>query len=78
MSAMEKHVAQIFDRKKRIIDQSRQQCHLWEHHLFPKLLLNGIPPPPWLCNSSLHADPQGFTFAFCYNDTEDQYLLRAR
>ncbi|TKY50795.1 transcription factor jumonji (jmjC) domain protein [Spatholobus suberectus] len=58
MSAMEKRVVQIFERKKRIIDQSRQQCHLWEHHLFPKLLLNGIPPPPWLCNSSLHADPQ--------------------
>ncbi|KAK7357828.1 hypothetical protein VNO80_17125 [Phaseolus coccineus] len=55
---MEKHVVQIFERKKRIIEQSRQQCHLWEHHLYPKLLLNGIPPPPWLCNSSLHADPQ--------------------
>ncbi|XP_027364803.1 uncharacterized protein LOC113871910 [Abrus precatorius] len=54
---MEKHVVQIFERTKRIIDQSRQQCHLWEHHLFPKLLLNGIPPPPWLCNSSLHTRP---------------------
>ncbi|KAG4918683.1 hypothetical protein JHK85_056964 [Glycine max] len=61
MSAMEKHVVQIFERKKRIIDQSRQQCHLWEQHLFPKLRLNGIPPPPWLCNSSRHADPQGLS-----------------
>ncbi|CAJ1977576.1 unnamed protein product [Sphenostylis stenocarpa] len=58
MSAREKPVVQIFERKKRIIEQSRQQCHLWEHHLYPKLLLNGIPPPPWLCNSSLHGDPQ--------------------
>ncbi|XP_027937355.1 uncharacterized protein LOC114192017 [Vigna unguiculata] len=55
---MEKHLVEIFERKKRIIEQSRQQCHLWEHHLHSKLLLNGIPPPPWLCNSSLHADPQ--------------------
>ncbi|XP_057424112.1 uncharacterized protein LOC130717768 [Lotus japonicus] len=61
MSAMEKHVAQIFDTTKRIIDQARHDCHLWEHHLFPKLLLNGILPPPWLCNSTLHplaSDPK--------------------
>ncbi|KAE9611799.1 hypothetical protein Lal_00011616 [Lupinus albus] len=51
MSTKEKHVALIFDRTKRIIDQARQQCHLWEYHLFPKLILNGITPPPWLCNS---------------------------
>ncbi|XP_019441359.1 PREDICTED: uncharacterized protein LOC109346321 isoform X1 [Lupinus angustifolius] len=51
MTAKENHVAQIFDRTKRIIDQARQQCHLWEYHLFPKLILNGITPPPWLCNS---------------------------
>ncbi|KAK7280523.1 hypothetical protein RJT34_25587 [Clitoria ternatea] len=57
--AMEKHVVQIFERTKRIIDQSREQCHLWEHHLFSKLILNGIPPPQWLCNSSLHSLPQG-------------------
>ncbi|WVY98438.1 hypothetical protein V8G54_030589 [Vigna mungo] len=55
---MEKHVVQIFERKKRIIEQSRQQCLLWEHHIHSKLLLNGIPPPPWLCSSSLHVDPQ--------------------
>ncbi|BAT93731.1 uncharacterized protein HKW66_Vig0197990 [Vigna angularis] len=55
---MEKHVVQIFERKKRIIEQSRQQCLLWEQHIYSKLLLNGIPPPPWLCSSSLHADPQ--------------------
>ncbi|KAL5140196.1 hypothetical protein HKD37_10G029923 [Glycine soja] len=61
MSAMEKHVVQIFERKKRIIDQSRQQCHLWEQHIFPKLRLNGIPPPPWLFNSSLQANPQGLS-----------------
>nr|KYP69135.1 hypothetical protein KK1_008320 [Cajanus cajan] len=71
MSAMEKHLVQIFEIKKRIIDQSRQQCHLWEHHLFPKLLLNGIPPPPWLCNSSLHADPQEFN----KNDVVSDVLL---
>ncbi|QCD87812.1 hypothetical protein DEO72_LG3g2352 [Vigna unguiculata] len=41
------------------VEQSRQQCLLWEHHLHSKLLLNKIPPPPWLCNFSLHADPQG-------------------
>ncbi|KAJ1384176.1 hypothetical protein SESBI_42783 [Sesbania bispinosa] len=55
MSAMEKHVSQIFERTKWIIDQARQECHLWEHHLFPKLILNGIVPPPWLCNSALHS-----------------------
>ncbi|CAL0316447.1 unnamed protein product [Lupinus luteus] len=51
MSVKENHVAQIFDRTKQIIDQARQQCHLWEYHLFPKLILNGITPPSWLCNS---------------------------
>ncbi|XP_019452394.1 PREDICTED: uncharacterized protein LOC109354382 [Lupinus angustifolius] len=55
MSSKEKHVFQIFDRTKRIIDQAQQQCHIWEHHLFPKLILSGITPPPWLCNSPLHA-----------------------
>ncbi|KAK7269719.1 hypothetical protein RIF29_22453 [Crotalaria pallida] len=58
MSTKEKHVAQIFDRTKRIIDQARQQCHIWEHHLFPKLILNGITPPPWLCNTPLHSLPK--------------------
>lgn len=48
---------QIFDRTKRIIDQARHECYLWEHHLLPKFILNGIPPPPWLCNSSLHSFP---------------------
>ncbi|CAL0320825.1 unnamed protein product [Lupinus luteus] len=58
MSSKEKHVFQIFDRTKRIIDQAQQQCHIWEHHLFPKLILNGITPPPWLCHSPLHALPK--------------------
>ncbi|KAE9589445.1 hypothetical protein Lal_00000256 [Lupinus albus] len=58
MSSKEKHVVQIFDRTKRIIDQAQQQCHIWEHHLFPKLILNGITPPPWLCNSPLHSLPK--------------------
>jgi hypothetical protein len=59
MSAIEKHVVQIFDAKKRILDQARYESNLWEHHLLPKLILNGIPPPPWLSNSAFHSDPKG-------------------
>ncbi|GAU17978.1 hypothetical protein TSUD_50870, partial [Trifolium subterraneum] len=58
MSAIEKHVVQIFDAKKRILDQARYESNLWEHHLLPKLILNGIPPPPWLSNSTFHSDPK--------------------
>ncbi|CAJ2630808.1 unnamed protein product [Trifolium pratense] len=58
MSAIEKHVVQIFDAKKRILDQARYESNLWEHHLLPKLILNGIPPPPWLSNSAFHSDPK--------------------
>lgn len=54
MSAIEKNLVQIFDRKKRIIEHARQESRLWEHHLLPKLILNGIPPPPWLT----HSDPK--------------------
>ncbi|MED6108651.1 hypothetical protein PIB30_026061 [Stylosanthes scabra] len=53
MSAKEKQVAQIFERKKWIIEQARQQCLAWEQHLYPNLILHGIPPPPWLSNYSL-------------------------
>ncbi|KAL4358175.1 hypothetical protein AHAS_Ahas09G0260400 [Arachis hypogaea] len=56
MSAKEKQVAQIFERKRWIIEQARQQYLAWEHHLYPNLILHGIPPPPWLSNYSLPKD----------------------
>ncbi|KAI9124364.1 hypothetical protein K1719_004286 [Acacia pycnantha] len=59
MSAIEKLFVQIFEKKKRIIDQAHRQCLLFDQHLVSKLLINGIVPPPWLSNpilSSLTSD----------------------
>ncbi|XP_054780962.1 uncharacterized protein LOC129288421 isoform X2 [Prosopis cineraria] len=61
MSAIEKLFIQIFEKKKRIIDQAHRQCHLFDQHLVSKLLIDGIIPPPWLSNpmlASLNSDPK--------------------
>ncbi|XP_010443222.1 PREDICTED: uncharacterized protein LOC104726130 isoform X2 [Camelina sativa] len=39
---------QIFERKRRIVDQVKQQVDLYDHHLASKCLLAGVSPPPWL------------------------------
>ncbi|TYK07975.1 titin-like protein [Cucumis melo var. makuwa] len=55
MSAMEKLFVQIFERKKWIIEQARQQTDLFDQHLASKLIIDGIVPPPWLHSSFLHS-----------------------
>ncbi|XP_058755358.1 uncharacterized protein LOC131628546 isoform X1 [Vicia villosa] len=55
MSATETDLVKIFDKKKQIVEQVRQESLLWEHNLIPLLIFNGIPPPPWLANSALHS-----------------------
>ncbi|XP_022716590.1 LOW QUALITY PROTEIN: uncharacterized protein LOC111275501 [Durio zibethinus] len=52
MSATEKLLIQIFERKNRIIDHMKQQILLFDHHLASKCLINGFVPPPWLLSSS--------------------------
>ncbi|PON94007.1 Inner centromere protein, ARK-binding domain containing protein [Trema orientale] len=51
MSTIEKLFVQIFERKSYIIDQVKQQTHLFDQHLASKLLIDGIAPPPWFWNS---------------------------
>ncbi|CAK8574136.1 unnamed protein product [Lathyrus sativus] len=55
MSATEKLFVKIFERKKQFIEQVRQESLLWEDNLRHLLILNGIPPPPWLNNSAVHS-----------------------
>ncbi|CAL5210098.1 unnamed protein product [Lathyrus oleraceus] len=55
MSATEKLFVKIFERKKQFIEQVRQESLLWEDNLRYLLILNGIPPPPWLNNSAVHS-----------------------
>lgn len=63
MSATEKLFVKIFERKKQFVEQVRQESLLWEDNLRYLLILNGIPPPPWLNNSAVHSsfpsDPKG-------------------
>ncbi|XP_050112546.1 uncharacterized protein LOC126591052 isoform X3 [Malus sylvestris] len=49
---MEKLLVQIFERKKWIVNQAKQQTLLFEQHLASKCLIDGIAPPPWLCSST--------------------------
>ncbi|KAB2607324.1 hypothetical protein D8674_007041 [Pyrus ussuriensis x Pyrus communis] len=49
---MEKLLVQIFERKKWIVNQAKQQALLFEQHLASKCLIDGIAPPPWLCSST--------------------------
>ncbi|TQD96674.1 hypothetical protein C1H46_017676 [Malus baccata] len=49
---MEKLLVKIFDRKKWIVNQAKQQTFLFEQHLASKCLIDGIAPPPWLCSST--------------------------
>ncbi|XP_008238316.1 PREDICTED: uncharacterized protein LOC103336964 [Prunus mume] len=56
MSTTEKLLAQIFERKKWIVNQTKHQAYLFEQHLASKCLIDGIDPPPWLLSSS-SSDP---------------------
>ncbi|KAK7842284.1 hypothetical protein CFP56_014145 [Quercus suber] len=63
MSTIEKLLAQIFDRKRSIIDQAKHQTLLFDQNLASKLLIDGIAPPPWLVPPPPHAhssDPNQF------------------
>ncbi|CAA7062655.1 unnamed protein product [Microthlaspi erraticum] len=50
---LENLFAQIFERKKRIVEQVKQQVDLHEQHLASKCLLEGVSPPSWLWSPSL-------------------------
>ncbi|CAL9243713.1 unnamed protein product [Arabidopsis halleri] len=50
---MENHFVQIFERKRRIVEQVKQQVDLYDHHLASKCLLAGVSPPSWLWSPSL-------------------------
>ncbi|GLU23957.1 hypothetical protein SLE2022_399310 [Rubroshorea leprosula] len=52
MTMLEKLFVQIFERKKRIIDQVKDQIILFDHHLASKCLIEGFDPPSWLISSS--------------------------
>ncbi|XP_031406966.1 uncharacterized protein LOC116215406 isoform X1 [Punica granatum] len=57
MTTMEKLFMQIFERKRWIIDQVKHQSHLFDQHLASTLLIDGIPPPPWLLPQPYSSDP---------------------
>ncbi|ANM69882.1 inner centromere protein, ARK-binding region protein [Arabidopsis thaliana] len=44
---------QIFERKRRIVEQVQQQVDLYDQHLASKCLLAGVSPPSWLWSPSL-------------------------
>ncbi|GLT31030.1 hypothetical protein SLA2020_057970 [Shorea laevis] len=52
MTMLEKLFVQIFERKKRIIDQVQDQIILFDHHLASTCLIEGFDPPAWLLSSS--------------------------
>ncbi|XP_059666562.1 uncharacterized protein LOC132312277 [Cornus florida] len=56
MTTIEKLFVQIFERKKWIIEQVKQQTDLYDQHLASKLLIDGITPPKWLWNPKLRSD----------------------
>ncbi|CAA0832468.1 Unknown protein [Striga hermonthica] len=56
MTAVEKLLVQIFERKKSIIEQVKQQTDLYSQHLASKLIIDGIRPPSWLWSPSASPD----------------------
>ncbi|XP_058001285.1 uncharacterized protein LOC110636412 isoform X2 [Hevea brasiliensis] len=61
MTTIEKLFVQIFERKKRIIEQVKQQIDLFDQHLASKCILDGVAPPSWLWSPSfpsLSSDPK--------------------
>ncbi|KAL3851131.1 hypothetical protein ACJIZ3_013013 [Penstemon smallii] len=48
MTTVEKLLVQIFERKKWIIEQVKQQTELYNQHLASKLIIDGFTPPSWL------------------------------
>ncbi|KMT12970.1 hypothetical protein BVRB_4g090500 [Beta vulgaris subsp. vulgaris] len=61
MATIEKLLVQIFDRKRQIIEQLKHQKQLYEQNLLSKLLIQGIPPPPWLLNSDFQSSTSDLT-----------------
>ena len=65
METVEKLLAQIFERKNRIVRQVKQQTDNYTQHLASKCLVDGITPPPWLCYDNQSSDvPKGTPFVF--------------
>ncbi|CAA3018337.1 Hypothetical predicted protein [Olea europaea subsp. europaea] len=58
MTAVEKLLVQIFERKNGIIEQVKQRTELYNQHLASKLLIEGITPPSWLWNPTQLSDPK--------------------
>ncbi|XP_027063335.1 uncharacterized protein [Coffea arabica] len=56
METVEKLLAQIFERKNRIVRQVKQQTDNYTQHLASKCLVDGITPPPWLCYDNQSSD----------------------
>lgn len=48
MTTAEKLFLQIFERKKRILDQVKDQILQFDHHLASKCIIEGFDPPDWL------------------------------
>lgn len=60
MTTVEKLLAQIFERKKSIIEQVNQQTELYRQYLASKSLIDGITPPTWLWNPNT-SDSEGIS-----------------
>ncbi|KAH0888926.1 hypothetical protein HID58_051355, partial [Brassica napus] len=53
---MQNLFVQIFERKRRIVEQVKQQVDLFDHHLASKCLLAGVSPPSWLWPPSMPSE----------------------
>ncbi|CDY11977.1 BnaC03g14030D [Brassica napus] len=53
---MQNLFVQIFERKRRIVEQVKQQVDLFDHHLASKCLLAGVSPPSWLWPPSIPSE----------------------
>ncbi|KAF3512378.1 hypothetical protein F2Q69_00001195, partial [Brassica cretica] len=58
---MQNLFVQIFERKRRIVEQVKQQVDLFDHHLASKCLLAGVSPPSWLWPPSMPSETSGST-----------------
>ncbi|CAO2835756.1 unnamed protein product, partial [Amaranthus hypochondriacus] len=61
MAAIEKLLVEIFERKKRIIENLKHQKQIYDQNLLSKLIIQGISPPPWLLNSDFQASTSNLT-----------------
>ncbi|KAF5206116.1 inner centromere protein, ARK-binding region protein [Thalictrum thalictroides] len=60
MSTLEKLFVQIFDRRRWIVDQVKQQSDLFDQYLASHCLINGIRPPSWLLSSGFDGGSADF------------------